>query len=106
MKGIKKFFRNGKSFKDYLVRAALPKMGNAGGFESCVKGTCKPCDHIIRTKSFTTKGFGEVLIFNVGPLILRCKICDYTPYVGKVKTKFHLRFSNCKSKHRSFRKGN
>ena len=26
--------RNGKSLKDYLVRAALPKMDNAGGFES------------------------------------------------------------------------
>ena len=31
--------------------------------------------------------------------------CDDTPYVGKAKTKFSLRFNNYKSKHRSFRKG-
>ena len=37
--------------------------------------------------------------------LLRCKICDDTSYVGKAKTKFHLRFNNCKSKHWSFRKG-
>ena len=33
-------FRNGKSFEDYLVRAALPKMDNTGGSEPCRKGTC------------------------------------------------------------------
>ena len=42
-------FRNGKSLKDYLVRAALPKMDNAGGSEPCGKGTCQVCDHIIIT---------------------------------------------------------
>ena len=31
--------------------------------------------------------------------------CDDTPYVGKAKTKFCLRFNSYKSKHRSFRKG-
>ena len=50
------------------MRVALPKMGNAGGFESCVKGTCKPCDYIIRTKTFTTKGFGEVFKIQYGSL--------------------------------------
>ena len=33
-------FRNGKSLKEYLVRAALPKMDNAGSSEPCGKGTC------------------------------------------------------------------
>ena len=33
-------FRNGESFKDYLVRTALPKTDNAGGSEPCQKGTC------------------------------------------------------------------
>ena len=33
-------FQNGKSLKDYLVRAALPEMDNAGGSEPCGKGTC------------------------------------------------------------------
>ena len=36
--------------------------------------------------------------------LLRCKICSDTPYVGKAKTKFRLRFNNYKSKHRSFQK--
>ena len=40
-------FRNGKSIKDYLVRAALPQIDNAGGSELCGKGTCQVCDHII-----------------------------------------------------------
>ena len=39
-------FQNGKSMKDYLVRAALPHMGNAGGYQPCGKGTCQMCDHI------------------------------------------------------------
>ena len=107
-------FRNGKSLKDYLVRAALPKMDNAGGSEPCGKGTCQVCDNIITTNTFTTKACEEVFKIPSGPLncnsekviyLLRCKICDGTPYVGKAKTKFRLRFNNYKSKNRSFRKG-
>ena len=58
---------------------------------------------------------GSYLKFKGGPLnrssekvlyLLTCKICDGTPYAGKDKTKFCLRFINYKSKHRSFRKGN
>ena len=71
------------------------------------------CDHIITTKTFTTKACGEVFKIQSGPrncnsrkviYLLRSKICDDTPYVGKAKTKFRLRFTNYKSKHRSFRK--
>ena len=107
-------FRNGKSLKDYLVRAVMPKMDNAGGYEPCGKGTCQVCDHIITTNTFTTKACGEVFKIQSGPLncnsekvlyLLRCKICDDTPYVGKAKTKFCLRFNNYKSKHWSFWKG-
>ena len=107
-------FRHGKSLKDYLVRAVLPKMDNAGGSEPCGKGTYQVCDHVIPTNTFTTKACGEVFKIQSGPLncnsqkvlyLLRCKICDDTPYVGKAKTKFRLRFNNYKSKHRSFRKG-
>ena len=96
------------------MRAALPKTDNAAGSEACGKGTCQVCDHIITTNTFTTKACGEVFKIQSGPLncnsekvlyLLRCKICDDTPYVGKAKTKFRLRFNNYKSKHRSFRKG-
>ena len=107
-------FRNGKSLKDYLVRAALLKMDNAGGSEPCGNGTCQVCDHIVTTNTFTTKACGEVFKIQSGLLncnsekvlyLLRCKICDDIPYVGKAKTKFCLQFNNYKSKHRSFRKG-
>ena len=96
-------FRNGKSLKDYLVRAALLKTDNSGGSEPCGNGTCQVCDHIITTNTFTTKACGEVFKIQSGPLncnsekvlyLLRCKICDDTPYVGKAKTKFCLWFHN------------
>ena len=89
-------------------------MGNAGGSEPCGKGTCQVCDHIITTNTFTKKTCREVFKIQSGPLncnskkvlyLLRCKIRDDTPYVGKAKTKFCLRYNNYKSKHRSFRKG-
>ena len=106
--------RNGKSLKDYQVRAVLPKTANAGGSEPCGKGTCQVCDHIITTNTFTTKACGNVCKIQSGPLncnsekflyLLRCKFCDDTPYVGKAKTKFCLWFNNYKSKHQSFHKG-
>ena len=96
------------------MRAALPKMDNAGGSELSGKGTCQMCDHIITTNTFTTKARGEVFKIQTGRLncnsekvlyLLRCKTCDDTSYVGKVKTKFRLRFNTYKSKHQSFRKG-
>ena len=106
-------FRNSKSIKDYLVRAALPKIDNTEGPEACKKVTNQVYDHIITTKTFTTKPCGEVFKIPSGPLncnlekssyLLRCKICDDTSYVGKTR-KSHLWFNNYKSKHRSFRKG-
>ena len=92
-------FRNGKSLKDYLVRGPLLKMDNAGGCEPFWKGTCHVCDHIITTNTFTTKQCEQVINTQNGPLncnsekilyLLRCKICDNTPYVGKAETKFRL----------------
>ena len=106
-------FQNGKNVKDCLVRAALPKMDNAGGSESCGNGSCQVCDHITTTNTFMTKACGEVFKIQSGPLncnlekglyLLRCKIYDDTPCAGKTKTKFHLRFNNYKSKHRPFEK--
>ena len=67
-------FRNGKSLKDYLMRAALPKVDNAGGSEPCGKGTCQVCDHIITTNTFTTKAYvRKYLKFKVGPLTVTQK---------------------------------
>ena len=92
-------FRNGKSIKDCLVSAALPKIYNAGGSEPCEKSTCQVCDHLITTNTFTTKAFEEVFKIQSGSLncnsekvlyLLRCKICDDTPYVGHAKNKVSL----------------
>ena len=60
--------RNGKSLKDYLVRAVLLKMDNAGGSKPYEKGTCQVYDHIITTNIFTTKACGEVFKIQSGPL--------------------------------------
>ena len=109
-------FRNGKSFTftDYIVRAALTKMDNAGVFEPCGKGNCQVCDHVIVTNTFKTEACGKVFKIQVGFVncnlekvlyLLRCKICDDNSYVGKAKTKFRLRFNNYKNKRQSFPKG-
>ena len=82
------------------MRAALPKMDNAGGSEPCGKG--KVCDHINTTNTFTIKKYWVELKIQSESLncnsekvlyLLRCKLCDDTPYVGKAKTKFHLPFT-------------
>ena len=88
-------------------------MDNAGGSKPYGKNTCQVCNHIITTNTFTTKACRQVFEIQRGPLNcnsenvhyrLRCKICDDTPYVGKAKTKFRLRFNNHKNKHRLYRK--
>ena len=103
-------FQNGKNLKGYLLRAALPKIDNAGGSEPCGKDTCQVCDHIqlLQQNTFTTKACGEVFKIQSGTLncnsekvhyLQRCQICDDTPYAEKAKTKFHLIFNNYKSTH-------
>ena len=94
------------------MKALLPKIDNAGGSESCGKGTCQVYDHIITTNTITTKACvfkiqNGLLICNSEKVLylLRCKICDDTLYVGKDKRKFRFRLNNYKCKHRSFRKG-
>ena len=66
-------FQSGKSLKDYLVRAALPKRDNAGDSEPRGKGTCQVCDHITTTNSFTTKSCREVFKIPSGPLTVTQK---------------------------------
>ena len=69
--------RNGKSYRDYLVRAALAKSSDPLNCNS------------------------EKVLY-----LLKCKVCGEAPYVGEAKTKFRYRFNNYKSKHRALRKGN
>ena len=108
-------FQNGKSLKDYLVRAKLSKLEKSGKCEPCGKTICLVCDSISTMTNFTTEARQETFKIQKGPLncdsekvlyLLKCKVCGEVPYVGKAKTKFRYRFNNYKSKHRAFRKGN
>ena len=108
-------FRNGKSLKDYLVRAKLSKLEESGRCEPCGEKTCLVCDSVCTTTTFTTEACQETFKIQKGPLnrdsekvlcLLKCKVYGEVPYVGKAKTKFRHRFNNYKSKHKPFRKGN
>ena len=48
-------FRNGKSLKDLLVRAALHKTNGTGICEPCGRKTCLVCNSIRTTATFTTE---------------------------------------------------
>ena len=108
-------FWNGKSLKDFLVRAALPKINGSCRCEPCGKKACLVCDSISTETTFRTEACQETFKILSGPLtcdsekvvyLLKCKVCGEVPYVGKAKTKFCYRSNNYKSKHRAFRKGN
>ena len=108
-------FHNGKSLKDYLIRAVLPKTNKTRRCEAFGKKTCLVCNSVRTTTTFATEACRETFKIQSGPLncnlgkvlyLLECKVCGETPYVGKVKTQFQYRCSNYKSKHRAFRKGN
>ena len=90
-------FGNGKSLKDYLVRAALPKINETRRCEPCGRKTCLVCNSIRTTTTVTTEACGEVFKIQSGPsncdsekvlYLLRRKVCSEAPYVGKAKTKF------------------
>ena len=108
-------FRNGKSLKDFLVRATLPKINGSGRCEPCEKKTCLVCDSKSTATTFTAEACQETFRIQTGPLtydsekflyLLKCKVCSEVSYVGKAKTQFRYRFNNYKSKHRVFRKDN
>ena len=107
-------FRNGRSIKDHLVRASLPKDKILFGSEPCGKKRCQVCNHISKTDSFISSDSAETFKIQSGPLncdsekviyVLKCKICNKIFCVGTSKTKFRLRFNNYKSAHRNFKKG-
>ena len=60
-------FCNGKSHKDYLVIAALPKTNETRRCEPCGKKTCSVCNPIRTTTTFTTEACGEVFKIQSGP---------------------------------------
>ena len=60
-------FRNGKSLKDFLVRATWPKLNGSGRCEPCGKKTCLICDSISTATTFTTEACHETFKFRVVP---------------------------------------
>ena len=77
--------------------------------------TCLVCDSINTATTFTAEACQETFKIQSGPLtcdsgkvlhLLKWKVCGEVLYLGKAKTKFRHRFSNYKSKHKAFRKGN
>ena len=97
-------FRNGKSHKDYLVRAKLLKLEVKGRCKTCQEKNCLVCDSISATATFLTEAYQES--FQVPKIctknchskkvlyLLKCKVCGEVPYTGKTKTKFCYRLNN------------
>ena len=54
-------FRDGRSLKNYLVRAILPRTNETGRFELCGKETCLVCNSKRTITTCTTKPCGEIL---------------------------------------------
>ena len=61
-------FQNGKSLKDYLVRAILSKHEESGRCEPRGKKTCLVCDSISTTTTFTTDTCQETFKIQKSPL--------------------------------------
>ena len=77
-------FRNGKSLKDFLVRATLSKLNEGGRCEPCGKKTCVVCDSTSTATTFTTETCQETFKIQSAPLtcdsqkvlcLLKCKVC-------------------------------
>ena len=103
--------RNGKSLKDYLIRASLPILNQTLGSELCGKRNCQVCQFIVNTDTFSPITTDETFEINKGPLNFNSKEVIYlseckkyqNPYVGKAQTKFRMRLNNYNSAHKSFK---
>ena len=90
-------FRNSKSLKGYLFRAALPKTNETGRCESGGKKTCSVYNSVRTTAAFTMEACREIFKTQNSPLncnsekvldLFKHKVCGEVPYVRKAKIKF------------------
>ena len=107
-------FSNGKSLKNILVRAVLPKikpLEKQAGSKKCGKKKCGVCDNIVETNEFTSTTTGETFVIQKGPLdcdsskvvyLITCKVCQ-KQNVGSTKPIYRLRCNNYKSVQASVR---
>ena len=109
-------FKNAKSLKDHLVRAALPQLDREGRSKPYdgENRSCKVCVSVKDTTKFKKAESEETFDILKGPLdcnsnnviyLFECKKYQFKfPYTGSTFTKFRFRFNNYKSTHRKFRK--
>ena len=104
-----------RALKITWLEPNFPNLGRVEDVNHVGKKTCLVCDFISTITTFTTEACQETFKIQKGPLncdsekvlyLLKCKVSGEVPYVRKVKTRFCYRFSNYKSKHRAFTKGN
>ena len=107
-------FRNGKSLKNILVRAVLPKIKspkNEPGSKKCGKKNCEVCHNLVDTNEFESTTTGEKFKIKKGPLtcdsdkvvyLITCKVCR-KQNVGSTDPVYRGRFNNYKSVHRKVR---
>ena len=102
-------FKNAKSLKDHLVRAALPQLDRECRSKPChgANCSCKVCVSVKDTTKFKKAESEETFDILKGPLDCNSNNVIYQfkfPYAGSTFTKFRFRFNNYKSTHRKFRK--
>ena len=107
-------FSNGKSLKNILVRAVLPKQNSPKselGSKKCGKSKCEVCKNVVSTNQFKSKTTGENFEIKKGPIdcdtknviyLVTCKVCGIQN-VGSTKDKYRERFNNYKSVQRKVR---
>ena len=107
-------FSNGKSLKNILVRAVLPKTNTSEvemGSKKCGGKRCEVCPHIKNTDEFSSRKTGEKFKIQVGPLdcnsskvvyLKNCKVCGIQN-VGSTKNQYRGRFNSYKSVQRNVR---
>jgi len=103
-------FKNGKSLKQFLVRAKLPDVCNIENKSSkCRKSNCKVCMFVEERESFEDRN-GNIFKINGGVLdcnsknvvyLVNCKTCNMQ-YVGSTSTAFRLRLNNYKSHYKKY----
>ena len=101
-------FSNGKSLKNILVRAVLPKIKSSElekGSRKCGKPKCLVCESIVNTDEFSSTTTGETFSIQKGPLncdspkvvyLITCKICS-KQNVGSTDPPYRQRYKNYKS---------
>ena len=102
-------FKRGKSLKDFLVRAKLPKTSQSSGeCKGCGAKRCGVCKILKNTNTFESKNGKQYSIRSEGELncsskcvvyLVTCKICKIQ-YVGSTDPPFRLRVNNYKACYR------